>query len=172
MTKKKLLPRVELILILIFFIAFISWAMRKCGDTQKQFQEEAAIEQAEAIDSVAALPTVADTTPTELTARERARAQTPRERAIREKFTPLYITINGMNVREEPKLTGKVVDRLELYEEVTFLNEVTDSTEEINLGQITTNEPWVKIKTRKGRVGWIYGAGVSYYKKKLEGVDN
>ncbi len=172
MTKKKLLPRIELILILIFFVAFISWTMRKCGDTQKQYQEEAALEETEAQDSVATTP-APDTTKPEMTARERAMANNPpRERAIREQYTPLYITVEGMNMREEPTLQGKVVDRLELYEEVIFLNEVTDTTQEINLGEITTDEPWVKVKTRKGKVGWIYGAGVSYYKKKLEGVDN
>ncbi|GJM32323.1 MAG: hypothetical protein DHS20C18_13240 [Saprospiraceae bacterium] len=171
MTKKKLLPRIELILILIFFMAFITWTMRKCSDTRQQYQEEAALEenQPEDVTSVSPDTTAAPAEPEPEAAQPENRRE--RERAIREKFTPLYVTIDGMNMREEPTLKGKVVGRLVLYEEVTFLNEVTDSTQEIKLGDITANEPWVKVKNQKGKVGWIYGAGVSYYKKKLEGVN-
>lgn len=93
-------------------------------------------------------------------------------RIIRERLTPLYSTIDGLNVRKGPGINYGLVGRLELFEEVAFLNEVTDSTEQINLGSITPDEPWVKIRTRKGREGWVYGAGVDFYKRELPGVEN
>ena len=50
------------------------------------------------------------------------------------------------------------------------MNEVTDSTYEVNLGKEKANEPYVKIKTKRGTVGWVYGAGVHYVKKKHSGT--
>ncbi len=59
---------------------------------------------------------------------------------------------------------------LKLFEEVAFLNEVSDSTTQLNLGYEITDEPWVKVRHPKGQVGWVYGAGVNYYPKKRGGV--
>ncbi|MGB3800765.1 MAG: hypothetical protein WA952_13200, partial [Lewinella sp.] len=65
-----------------------------------------------------------------------------------------------------------IIGRLGLYEPVTYMNEVTDSLFTINLGEVTPTEPWVKIRLESGKQGWVYGAGVSFYKYKLEGVIN
>ena len=56
------------------------------------------------------------------------------------------------------------------FEQVNFLGEVTDSTTEVNLGYEIANEPWVKVQHTRGKIGWVYGAGVNYYKKKRDGV--
>lgn len=87
-------------------------------------------------------------------------------------LTKLYSTINGLNVRTKPSLQGRILARIPLYEEVSFMNEVTDSLYEIDLGEITPKEPWIKIRLKDGKVGWVYGAGVSYYKYELPGVIN
>ena len=50
------------------------------------------------------------------------------------------------------------------------MNEVTDSTYQISLGKEMADEPWVKVKNNRGKIGWVYGAGINYYKKKREGV--
>jgi hypothetical protein len=92
-------------------------------------------------------------------------------RIIKERVTPLYITIDGLNVRRGPGLNYDFIDRLALHDEVVFLNEISDSTQTIKLGELEVSEPWVKIRTAKGRNGWVFGAGVSYYKKELEGVE-
>jgi alpha-D-ribose 1-methylphosphonate 5-triphosphate synthase subunit PhnG len=57
-----------------------------------------------------------------------------------------------------------------LYDKVYFLGEMSDSLETIDLGDITTTEPWVKIVDKSGKKGWVYGAGVDYYKHELKGV--
>ncbi|MBB4079472.1 hypothetical protein GGR28_002097 [Lewinella aquimaris] len=88
------------------------------------------------------------------------------------KETTLYSTIDGLNVRVQPHLGASIVARLKLYEPVTFMNEVTDSLHTIDLGEVTPTEPWVKVRLQDGKLGWVYGAGVSYYKHRLEGVVN
>ena len=170
MAKRKtgMLPRLEIMIILVFFLSFIFWAMPKCSTTKDAFQEAAEEDELEQLilDSLKKAEEDAMIKEKE--------AQQPKPPIIpppENRVTLLYITIDGMNVRTAPSVNSQVIDRLKLYDEVVFMNEVTDSTEEINLGKIVTNEPWVKIKTQKGREGWIYGAGVSYYKKKLEGVE-
>ncbi len=74
-------------------------------------------------------------------------------------------------MRRAPDLNDDVVDEFELFEEVFFLDEVTNFTQEINLGKEVANEPWVRIQSRQGRSGWVYGAGVNYYKKKHPGAE-
>ncbi|MBK8703339.1 MAG: SH3 domain-containing protein [Saprospiraceae bacterium] len=83
----------------------------------------------------------------------------------------MYVTIDGLNVRSTPGLKGQVLDRLALYDEVFFLNERTDSLYEFSIGKVKVKEAYVKIRTRKGRTGWVYGAGVHYYKMKREGAE-
>jgi Tfp pilus assembly protein PilZ len=74
-------------------------------------------------------------------------------------------------MRRAPELDAEVIDEFELFEEVFFLDEVTDFTQEINLGKQIVNEPWIKVQSKQGRAGWVYGAGVHYYKKKHPGAD-
>ncbi|NJB86950.1 hypothetical protein GGR26_002727 [Lewinella marina] len=97
--------------------------------------------------------------------------RTPRQIVI-QKETTLYSTIDGLNVRVQPQLGAPVIGRLSLYEAVTYMNETTDSLYQIDLGDITPTAPWVKVKMSNGQQGWVYGAGVDYYKYKLEGVLN
>lgn len=82
----------------------------------------------------------------------------------------LYVTIDKLKVRKTPGLKGELLGELKLFDEVTYMNEVTDSTYVVNLGKEKADEPYVKIKTKRGTVGWVYGAGVHYIKKKRSGV--
>ena len=100
-----------------------------------------------------------------------APGQGPR-RIVVQKETTLYSTIDGLNVRVQPRLGAAVIGRLGLYEPVTYMNEVTDSLYQIDLGEVTPTAPWVKIRLKDGKQGWVYGAGVDFYKYKLEGVLN
>ncbi|TAK32567.1 MAG: SH3 domain-containing protein, partial [Saprospiraceae bacterium] len=84
--------------------------------------------------------------------------------------TRLYVTIDKLKLRKEPKLNGAVIAELKLFDQVYFLDEMTDSTTQVNLGYEIADEPWVKVKSMKGQTGWVYGAGVHYAKKKRSGV--
>lgn len=101
-----------------------------------------------------------------------ASAGRPSRQIVIEKETTLYSTIDGLNVRVQPRLGAAVIGRLSLYEPVTYMNETTDSLYQIDLGEITPTAPWVKVRMSNGKQGWVYGAGVDYYKYKLEGVLN
>ncbi|MDZ4680284.1 MAG: SH3 domain-containing protein [Saprospiraceae bacterium] len=164
--KTSLLPKVELLILGVFLISFILYATSKCSATKARYAEEAS-EEALA-DSTS--QTQAATTANAL-AKDSSASIVPSKEVVRERYTPLYVTMAGLNVRAEPKLNAKVLDRLALYEEVLFMNEITDFAQEIVLGKIIRNDPWVKIQTKKGRTGWVFGAGVHYYKIKLEGVE-
>ncbi|MDO8368031.1 MAG: SH3 domain-containing protein [Saprospiraceae bacterium] len=82
----------------------------------------------------------------------------------------LFVTIEGLKVRKEPGLKGETVAELQLYEPVTFLNKKTDWTQEISLGYEKVTDHWVKVRTQSGKEGWVFGAGVHFYKMKRQGV--
>lgn len=90
-------------------------------------------------------------------------AQTP-------KYTTLFITIDGLKMRKEPGLKSETVAKLDLYEQVYFLNKRTEWTQEISLGLEKVTDHWVKVRTKTGKEGWVFGAGVNYYKEKRKGV--
>lgn len=85
-------------------------------------------------------------------------------------MSKLYVTIDKLKVRKTPGLKGESLGELKLFDEVYYMNEVTDSTYEVNLGREKAKEPYVKIKTKRGTVGWVYGAGVNYIKRKRSGT--
>lgn len=189
--KKLNTSRVTLVIISLLTLIFLIWALRSCEDDAEN-REAAMVREAEArqnyLDSLQrAEDSIRTASAAELEAQQRQQAllraaTTPAigdsvvrsygERIIREPITKLYVTFEGLNVRSGPGLKYRKVDRLALYEEVEFLNEVTDSAYTINLGQVEPTEPWVKIKTPEGKEGWVFGAGVDYYKRKLQGVEN
>ncbi|MFN0035360.1 MAG: SH3 domain-containing protein [Saprospiraceae bacterium] len=82
----------------------------------------------------------------------------------------LFATMEGLKVRKEPGLKGETLAELKLYEPVTFLNKKTDWTQEISLGYEKVTDHWVKVRTQSGKEGWVFGAGVHYYKMKRQGV--
>lgn len=178
--KKSLLPSLEILIILVFFLSFIMFASSKCQATKKSIQDKINMEQAEVEETpnaeadISALvePAVSPTPTTTTTAAVPSLPQTTTATPsiIRERYTPLYITIDSLKMRAEPSLNAGVIMKLPLFEEVIFLNELTDSTEQINIGYEVADEPWVKVQHRRGQVGWVYGAGVSYYKRKRVGV--
>ncbi len=95
-------------------------------------------------------------------------AQPRPPQTVVESRTTLYSTVDGLKVRSEPGVKGKSVDKLKLYEDVTFLNQKTDWEEELSLAYNlpAVKDHWVKIRTKRGREGWVFGAGVHYYKVK------
>ncbi len=155
---KSLLSRLETGLILAFFLGFIIWAVSKCQATRAAYEEEATEELTEnELDTITAEP-LPEPIPL-----EPLEPKTPAP----EQRTPLYITVDSLNMREEPRLNSSVITKLRLDEEVFYLNEMTDFRQELAFTENeTTFEPWLKIQTADGRVGWVYGAGLRLYKKR------
>jgi hypothetical protein len=179
---KGLLPKVEIIIVGVFVFSFLIWIIPKCGsDRPDKKSDSSALLLGDTLQADG-MPTDASKTPptrdsvaTSVPAATTATAPPPTAASPAAakpemQYSRLYVTIEGLNLRSEPGLKSKVLAKIPLFEEVFFLNEVTDSTTEISLGYEKANEPWVKIRTRKGQEGWVYGAGVSYYKKKRAGA--
>ncbi|MEL6863795.1 MAG: SH3 domain-containing protein [Bacteroidota bacterium] len=185
--KKGLLPRIEILIVGVFFLSFIVWAMSKCSATRSMYEEQwsadgsnltaqseegenASSEEGESEYKLPVLPqkqldsNALATTPVANNTIANTNA------LIQESGTTLFVTIDGLNMRSGPSLESAIIMRLPLYEEVTFLNEVTDTTQQINMGKVVADEPWIKVKHAKGHSGWVYGAGVHYYKMKYDGV--
>jgi hypothetical protein len=159
---KGVLPTLEIIIILFFFIAFLVWMVPKCKSGPDP------LPQPEQLTDSLAQETATDTAAIEGPVNPTPPPPPPQTRT--EVVSRLYITIDGLKMRKAPELNSEVIVQLPLFEEVYFLNEVTDSTQEISLGYEVANEPWVKVRTKKGHEGWVYGAGVNYYKKRRAGV--
>ncbi len=87
-----------------------------------------------------------------------------------EKNAVLYVTIDGWKVRSKPSLKSEIITKLKLNEEVIFLNKKSEKQEEISLGYEKVTDYWVKIRTKTGKEGWVFGAGLHYYKMKRKGV--
>ena len=167
MTKKKkgkgLLPNIEIIIIAVFFISFIFIMIPQCESNSEQEQQEAmmstSVEDSVETENFAVPPPPAPV--------QEERIATP----IAGNPNPqkLYVTIDGINMRKEPNIASRIIRKLVLFEEVYFEGETTEKKKEIDWGGgVITNEPWVKVKTKKDETGWVYGAALHFYKKKFE----
>ncbi len=86
------------------------------------------------------------------------------------KYSTLFVTIDGLNMRKLPNRKSPLVTRLDFYDQVYFLNKKSEKPEEINLGLEKVTDYWVNVRTKSGKEGWVFGAGVHYYKIKRKGV--
>ncbi|MBK8556340.1 MAG: SH3 domain-containing protein [Lewinellaceae bacterium] len=211
------IPRIETLIISIFFIAVGIWAIEKCSskraDVVKRVQEFAASDEdkperpatkettlpkpdnkpapapttepsapvaEEAAPSTTPTPAksagvpklkqVSEGAATASTPAATSAAPTARTPAATSDGTTLYVTIDGLKMRKEPGLKGDLVAKLKLNEPVTFLNKKTEWTQEISLGYEKVTDHWVKIRTKSGKEGWVFGAGLHYFKMKRGGV--
>ncbi|GEM_PF-405222 len=155
--RKNRIPRIEVLLIGVFFLSVIMWSMARCS-RQRQLMRTQEVTM-KAPDSTLFAPK-----------KDTALPPTTTPHIVPIRRTRLYVTINNLKLRAHPSLKGQVIATLPLYEEVFFLDEVTSKRDTINLGYEVAIEPWVKVRTQKGKVGWVYGAGVDFYKYKRSGV--
>jgi hypothetical protein len=174
--KVNLIPRLEISIILVFFLSFLIWAASKCNRTSASLQATTAQEGAEVTASTEEANARVDSAAlAELAARAAARNPNPtRIESTTSDDAPkaiLFVVIDDLNLRTEPDLKSDVIDRLPLFTAVEYLQERTDFTTELKLSEtILVNEPWLKVRSPKGREGWVYGAGVDYHKAKYPGL--
>ncbi len=172
--KSKLMAGAELGLIAVLALVFMVWSLNQCNKAREAYKREAALLAGEtAVDSTT-LEQKATPKPEKASKEAEEPQEEPtsrRTRTITEKITPLYVSIDNLKLREKPNLQSRIIRELELFEEVSYLHEMTDFKQKINLGSEIANEPWVKVKTERGYIGWVYAAGVHFYKKKREPIE-
>jgi len=169
---KGLLPKIEILIVGVLFLVFLIWSISKCSATKREYSEQAAEEQAEmarfdSIDKAKAREALAglDTSVTPM------KKTMPGAGQPQQRITPLYVITPALNLRSGPGLKFTVLERYNLHDELAFMGEVTDTTQQIDLGDIVTDEPWIKVRSPKGTEGWVYGACVDFYKRELKGVE-
>ncbi len=207
------LPKIETLVILIFFGAVCLWAISKCRSKQatlaakdKKYEEDDRPDRSrdtvfvpQTTPQTSAQPTQNQPTTVQTSPQPQPQFQdrqppanqqpatipgrtpaagnpqptsptTTQPAAATPKYSTLYVVIDGLKMRKEAGLKGDLVAKLELYEPVSFLNQKTEWTQEISLGKEKVTDHWVKIRTKSGKEGWVFGAGVHYYKMKRKGV--
>ena len=176
--KKSLLPGLEMMIIIVFFISFMLFVIPRCNEKRLEYASTDAADTPAA--PVEDIQTTTDTKPDSiLVPSATAPLATPPPQTAPPTLpatatntaTRLYVTIDGLNIRSAPSLDSSILNKLVLFEEVYFLNEITPFTEQISLGTSVADEPWIKVKTKRGGEGWVYGAGVYYYKRKYPGIE-
>lgn len=188
------IPRIETLIIAVFFLSVGLWGINQCSAERTQmtqkFEEVAETNTPQTLpepdkaapekeSEPAADPSPPEPAPAPVIDRPKPGKRPELTNNIRppepksEPAKPqaagagvLYVTIEGLRMRSEPGLRGELVAKLRLYEPVIFLDEKTSWTQEINLGTEKVTDHWVKIKTESGKVGWVFGAGVHFFKKK------
>jgi hypothetical protein len=191
------LPKLDTIIILVFGLCIALWMMNRCSNRRATYVDRSVNDANEREDRPVRRDTVRIPTPTPNpnpvptptptpnpnpnptptptpnptpTPTPAPKTPTLNPPKPQENSTLLFVTIDGLKVRKEPGLKSETVAKLDLYEQVYFLNQKTDWTQEISLGTEKVTDRWVKIRTKAGKTGWVFGAGVNYYKEKRKGV--
>lgn len=75
----------------------------------------------------------------------------------------LYVLADSLRLRQSPELAGKVMGYLRYGEEVMDLGEATELQKlRVSPDEVRT-APWVKVKTKTGKIGWAFGAYMQFY---------
>jgi len=167
--EKDSIPNMELILIGAFFVTFLFWAVSKCTVTQSKYEREAALNAPkEVVDTIVQK----EIAPAPINKPVKKITET---KTVIKEVSILYAVVEGIKLRKGPTRDSSIIQQLPLNEPIYFLNQVSPFKEKINMGTYIANEPWIKIRTKQGHEGWVYGAGVNYYKvaaKAAERIGN
>jgi len=79
----------------------------------------------------------------------------------------VYAWVDKLRMRTEPDTKSAIVAEIPEGGAMTFLDEKTDFTQQITLRGKLHDEPWLKVKTTEGKIGWVYGGGVKFYEPKV-----
>jgi hypothetical protein len=72
----------------------------------------------------------------------------------------LVVGDHAMELRDTSDEQGRPIGNLKPGESVTDLGPVSHSVSHIQFGGISTDAPWIRIRTTDGQTGWAYAAGL------------
>ncbi len=70
--------------------------------------------------------------------------------------------VADLRLRETPGEKGHILAVLPKDAVLEDMGEVSDFTTRVNLRGVTYDEPWIKVKTSAGQIGWVYGGGLNF----------
>ncbi len=161
---KSTFPKGEILMIVVLFASFIIIAVSKCNSKKlemndnKQFIQE--VVPSDTIVLVESNPVINQK---HIIDTSKIVISTPE--ALSD-FSRLFVVMDSLKLRQGPHLDSSIIQRLMIDESVFFMNEITDFTQKITLKSRLFDEPWIKIKTKNGKIGWSYGAGLNFYRRK------
>ena len=77
-----------------------------------------------------------------------------------EKRSTLYVWLDNFRMREQPDLSSQVIDMLQFADEVEYLGKVSKTKSTVTIRGKTYEAPWIEIKTKDGKTGWVYSVGL------------
>jgi hypothetical protein len=89
-------------------------------------------------------------------------ASDPKSDALRRS---LYVSMDSLRMRRAPHKDSSAVKILGYGEELTDMGEYQNEQTIKISPEYSVTEPWVKVKTSDGRIGWVFGGGVRPYPK-------
>lgn len=72
----------------------------------------------------------------------------------------VYAWVDQLRVRSLPTLDSRVIVELLEGDTLYYLNTETVRRTELTLRDKKFNRPWVKVQTKDGKSGWVYGGGI------------
>jgi hypothetical protein len=83
---------------------------------------------------------------------------------IKSSTNSLLLTISSKQaiVREEPAPSSREISRYTEASTLEYLGELTTYTTLMRIQGIDHDEPWLKVRTANGQIGWIYGGSVRF----------
>lgn len=76
--------------------------------------------------------------------------------------THFITNVDDARLRTAPSLDATASISLPRGTELLAMGEVSDTTMQLKLRGITFDEPWLRVRTKEGTEGWIYGGMLSF----------
>lgn len=78
----------------------------------------------------------------------------------------LYVVMDSLRMRRAPDKDSASIRFLPYGEELIDMG-VYENEQTIKISpENSVTEPWIKVKAKDGKIGWVFGAGVRIYPKK------
>jgi len=77
----------------------------------------------------------------------------------------LYSTLENLTVRNGDSLKAAFITKIKEGEKLEYLDQHSRQRLNLVLRGKYHHEPWLKVKTESGKIGWVYGGGVRFESK-------
>ena len=74
----------------------------------------------------------------------------------------LIVSVNNLRMRSQPSLEGEVIELLSLGSQLSYTKMKSSYTMQITLNNKEIEDYWYKVRTEKGKLGWVHGCCVNF----------